>query len=329
VIGQNHSKCSRFVAQFLSPKISRLQIADPTITSYSLSSIEEIEEIEEFDGFLALCSGLEVCMNKSTKYIFEHISQELENYELISAIYDQFPNEEMSVDNVIWRYTNKTKFGIESSAEMDFIAAHFHELEASKLCNLNFSDLYCIFSRSCLCILSEDSLFDFIADRGIERYFELLGFVRFEYLSADRVKIFCSQNLDMNISMNSMIWHQLCNRLNLPVDDSGVFRDSNRYSVTSFKHVEFESSSPLSGIISYLTAKHSGNVHDKGVVTITASSVCGSYAAKNAADLGSDNYWESENQDNSWLCYDFKDRRVKPTHSPFNRGVFVGKKPFI
>jgi hypothetical protein len=208
VIGQNHCRCSRFAAQFLSPKISQLQIVDPTITSYSTSSIEQIDE---FEGFLGLCSELEVRMNESTKTIFENISRELENFELFSVICDHFLNELTNVDNVISRYVEKKKFGVDNSGEMDFTASHFHELEESKLCSLDFSDLDCILSRSCLCILSEDSLFDFIVARGFENHFELFGFVRFEHLSADRIKTFCSLSQDINISMNSMIWHQLCN----------------------------------------------------------------------------------------------------------------------
>jgi E3 ubiquitin-protein ligase HECTD1 len=36
--------------------------------------------------------------------------------------------------------------------------------------------------------------------------------------------------------------------------------------------------------------------------------------AKNAADLNCDSYWYSYNENNSWLCYDFKDMQIKPTH---------------
>jgi hypothetical protein len=73
--------------------------------------------------------------------------------------------------------------------------------------------------------LSEDSLIDFIVARRFEEYFELFGYVRFEYLFADRMKTFCSLNQDMAISMNSKVWHQICNRLILPVDVSGTSRD--------------------------------------------------------------------------------------------------------
>jgi hypothetical protein len=97
----------------------------------------------------------------------------------------------------------------------------------------------------------------------------------------------------------------------LPVDISGVSRGLSRY---SSPFTDFKSSSPLSGIISYLTSKHGGNVSDKNVVTITASGVCSNFHAKNAADLLAASYWISGNEDNSWLCYDFKDMRIKPTH---------------
>jgi hypothetical protein len=131
-------------------------------------------------------------------------------------------------------------------------------------------------------------------------------------MSLDRIREFCEKSQDMNVCLSSLIWRQLCDRLILPVDISGISCDWSRY---SSRLIDFKSSSPLSGIISYLTSKHGGNVSDKNIVTITASGVHSSgYMAKNAADLAADSYWISANEDNSWLCYDFKDMRIKPTH---------------
>jgi hypothetical protein len=53
---------------------------------------------------------------------------------------------------------------------------------------------------------------------------------------------------------------------------------------------------------------------ERNVVGVRASSSYSSYVAKNVADLATDSYWHSENQDNSWLCYNLKNMRVKPTH---------------
>jgi hypothetical protein len=70
----------------------------------------------------------------------------------------------------------------------------------------------------------------------------------------------------------------------------------------------------LDGIISYLTRKHGGNVHDKGIVTITSKSIekpC--YPPRNAADLTTDIGFHSMNEPDQWICWDFHDMRLRPT----------------
>jgi hypothetical protein len=79
-------------------------------------------------------------------------------------------------------------------------------------------------------------------------------------------------------------------------------------------HFVPKSDSPLVGIIAYLTAQHGGNVHDQGIVNVSGSGSINAYPAKNAVDLLSDSYFHSLNQPNQWLCSDFKNRIVRPTH---------------
>ena len=70
----------------------------------------------------------------------------------------------------------------------------------------------------------------------------------------------------------------------------------------------------LNGIIAHLTRECGGNVHEKGVVEVTVSSVCGTgYEAKNAVELGTISHFWSNYKPNSWICYDFKGRSVTPT----------------
>ena len=72
-------------------------------------------------------------------------------------------------------------------------------------------------------------------------------------------------------------------------------------------------SNRFDGIIAHLTRECGGNVHKKGVVNVTASSCYGdSFKPENAVDLGSDEPFASKDSPNSWLCYDFKERRVAP-----------------
>jgi uncharacterized coiled-coil protein SlyX len=76
----------------------------------------------------------------------------------------------------------------------------------------------------------------------------------------------------------------------------------------------------VEGIISYLSQKHEGNVHDKGIVTITSKSVrSDKYAVRNAADLTSELYFGSKNEPCQWVCWDFHEMRVRPTHYTIKR----------
>ena len=69
---------------------------------------------------------------------------------------------------------------------------------------------------------------------------------------------------------------------------------------------------PLDGIIAHLTRKCGGNVHKKGVVEVTGSSWA-TGSEPHVADLGTNLHFQSNDEPNSWICYDFKERRVAPT----------------
>jgi hypothetical protein len=82
------------------------------------------------------------------------------------------------------------------------------------------------------------------------------------------------------------------------------------------------------GIIAYLSKEYQGNVHGEGILEVTFGSLEGeTYGtdadAKNVADFAFESCFSScyramgENiphTRNNWVCYDFKDRRVVPTH---------------
>ena len=69
----------------------------------------------------------------------------------------------------------------------------------------------------------------------------------------------------------------------------------------------------LDGIIAYLTHECNGNVHEKGIVNVTASGTDDGLVPQNVVDLKSDHSFGSRYGENQWICYDFKDRRVTPT----------------
>jgi hypothetical protein len=87
----------------------------------------------------------------------------------------------------------------------------------------------------------------------------------------------------------------------------------------SLNEVEFplKKAKSLDGIISYLTQKHGGNVHDKGIITLTSKSVLShnpKCALRNVADLTSGSWFWSKDEPGQWVCWDFHEMRVRPTH---------------
>jgi hypothetical protein len=82
----------------------------------------------------------------------------------------------------------------------------------------------------------------------------------------------------------------------------------------------------LDGIIlGYLTKKHSGNVHEKGIITITSKSILNDdprFALKNVADLGSGDF-RSKNDPWQWVCWDFREMRVRLTHYTICAGCYI------
>jgi hypothetical protein len=126
---------------------------------------------------------------------------------------------------------------------------------------------------------------------------DLLRFVRFEYLSAECISDFFSALPD---SIDRHLWESISRRL---ISGAGAEFPLNE-------------ANSLEGIISYLTREHGGNVHDKGIVTITSKSVHDdpSWAVRNVADLTSASWFCSRNEPGQWICWDFHEMRVRLTH---------------
>ena len=192
----------------------------------------------------------------------------------------------------------------------DLIASHFYELEKETLDDLDLDAAHFLLSSPSLRVEDEDSLYDFIRSRSNNdlRFMSLFEFVYFESLSVSQIEDFASivsETLLENI--NSVIWRQICRRLILEAEPN---EDNPHCLAVRFR---YNDSKKLNGIIAHLTRECGGNVHDKGIVNLTASSVYSDCHPKNVVDFKTDLCYCSKNTKNSWICYDFKDHRVIPT----------------
>jgi hypothetical protein len=163
-------------------------------------------------------------------------------------------------------------------------------------------------------IKSEDWLCDLISDLVLrdENRFSLFECVEFEFLSSDAASRFIELACQFVELLNSSIFSRLGRRFILPVSPASK---NSRVASEPGRELKLKRDSPLDGIIAYLTSKCGGNVHDRGVVDVTAISI-GSGAAQNVADLQNrSTFLQSKNtESNPWVCYDFKNLQVTPTH---------------
>ena len=84
-------------------------------------------------------------------------------------------------------------------------------------------------------------------------------------------------------------------------------------SQTPGMEIVYDAAKPLEGIITHLTRQCGGNVQEKGVVEVRASSCMSSWKPENAVTDDRDLRFASKSEPNSWICYTFKGKRVALT----------------
>jgi hypothetical protein len=313
VDGRDHW-CPSLLAQFLSPRIARQCFVDASVSSFELSVSDPLSN---FAAVLAVGAGVPLRVNRNNHLFFAELAQEFENAELYLLVEEAF-NRDITVDNVYDRYKFRKGMNLSYTSELEFFSAHFYELPEAVIALFTYDELYDLLSGSSLKLITEDSLYQYLSRRCETEpvFFNLLEFVHFEFLSVESISHFIRVSGDFFDQMNASIWASVCSRLACAVDsDSDRCRNhSGRYLRPGIE-VPFSPSVPLDGIVAHLTKKCGGNVHDYDVVTVTESGMVSlAYPGKNTVDLGSPSCFQSPNLANQWICYDFKNMRIKPTH---------------
>lgn len=304
--------------EFLAPKIARLRKSDASVTSYTFIDCS-------FDVFSDLVTklqrGIPVDVDRTNFEDLLKIACDLENDELISSIFSAVDIDNLTIDKALslWKVENSKRFGYTGSFGdlRTFLASHFYDIPESTMADLDLPTLESLLSDPSLKIKDEDSLYDLIRskiDRDLS-FSRLFEFVYFEYLSPDRIAHFVSfMATHLLDTINATIWNRISQRLIMTPSFSKDDDNDPRIMDTPAKEFPYEESKPLNGIISHLTQEFGGNVHDKGIVEITASSVNGGDCEpKCVADLEADSIYCSADELDTWICYDFKDMRVTPT----------------
>jgi hypothetical protein len=308
-------KCPSFIAEFLSTRVSLCHSIDPSITDYI---VETPDSNDQFKLFMSLGSGSAIPVTRANLDFFLSLSREFGNANLYVLLMEHFDR-----GFICSELQNSTTLDLCGDDLIGRISSEFYFFRvgqnfiSSELDRIPVSVLFHIVSHHSLMISSEDALFSYIRSRigSDPECSNLLQFVRFEYLSPECASSFLSALPDLT---DRRLWESISRRL-----ITRVRRIAPSESLTA---VEFPLQSPGSfdGIISYLTRKHRGNVHDKRIVTITSKSVfCDEpgYGPRQVADLTSQLHFQSKDKHGQWISWNFHEMRVRPTHYTITGGM--------
>jgi hypothetical protein len=304
--------CTQFQAAYISPRVHLLLLEDATLSSFVVKTRHHhIKWKRIFELLEQLMNGVAITPGKSDLSALADVAASLGNFELLN----QFPDDGgIDLGNVCRRLRKNHASSRTNEAEVHFAASHFCELDFEDMKDLDLSILERIVSSPDLHVKDEDSLLEIISkiDGGVP---VLLRHVCTEFLTRDSMSVFLDWVSPS--ALDPVIWSALCRRFLLR-----EWANSADFARSRFTHprvfLRFASNvapdNPLDGIIAFLTREYGGNVHDKGIVTITSRSVKdGQYAPRKVVDLTSLHPFVSQENRGEWLCWDFRKMSIRPT----------------
>jgi hypothetical protein len=302
VSGSDVIVCDRFQAAFVSPRVANSLQFDPTLDEFSLNCADS----RSFKLICELIVGESINIDENNIEIWKLLIEDLGNCELSELILNFVEQtESLSLSNCISRLKQKVRLNVEIDREIEFIASHFSEFDIDSIRLIDISRLKDILKSNSLQILNEDWLFQVLIDID-SLYFELIGFVRFEYLSSSSIDFFFEHVSFDNLTAD--IWHQLWIR-----SRHRIVYDTKIFPLNRFRNCAIRSpESPFSGLLCHLCEMCGGNVHEKDVVQITCSSTRHNQCWQ-IVNYDWNNWFETKNSSNSWIQIDFKDRIVSLT----------------
>ena len=306
VVGGVEYRCCRFQACFVSGLVRRLLASDRRISRVSL---KVHDDSCYFKDVVSLMNGQKISITPANAGFLEVCGRELENNELLDRIISfQLDSEDISMSNVGDRIRIKSGCHSDYKGELDFLASHFFEVELDVLKCLSISDLELVLTNQLLRLASEDQLYDSIlslaGDKG-DDVLVLLRYIKFEFLSESKLDEFLDRIFP---DLVMCVWGSLCECVRRSC------RSSTKTSLKSERyHVDFKTctsaSGAFNGIIQHIRDECGGNPHEKGVISITASSTAQNQCQQ-LIEYGWNKWWHSHEAPDSFVQFDFKSRPV-------------------
>ena len=322
IVNGKEFKTSRLIADILSPVICRHHSNDPTLDTFTINTRND----GNFSHILNLINFQTTTFSEEEIPFLTEVVENLGNETII--LQDEKDSTEITIDNVLHLLQHHEKYSQfycnHISSEIEFVSSHFteiSEMQEEELKKLSIGTLLKIISNDQLQMKSEDQLLKLINElySNNSEYSILYEQVLFTNVTSEMMKEFVL-TFDAN-DMTIGTWHKLSDRLCLePENQVSNTAAGSRYSKApkqeTGKTFEYTEDKVFKGIFNYLQTQTGGKIENE--VNFTSSSVASSsdcYKPSNVALFGdTNNYFHSKNVEGSWICFDFNDRRVVPTH---------------
>ncbi|KAK8843238.1 hypothetical protein M9Y10_025092 [Tritrichomonas musculus] len=309
VNGENY-ETNKLAADLISTKIATIHRSDPTLSEYSITTTSK----GSFNTFLRLLTFEDQPISENEIAFISEVVEKLGT----EKIQINIATVEISLDNVFellnLHIKNPIFYSNQISQEIEFLSVHFYELNdtlINKAIKLDYTIIEKIISNENLSLLSEDQLMIFI-DKLCSintDYSNLYSYVYFNNISKERIEWFFN-NFDID-SMTRETWMSLSKLLiGQKKEKVSETRYRNKES-QFFKEVPF-SNNDLKGIFNFF--KTNSNI--KSEVNVTFSSLGNTDSDANLiTDIeNTDSDFYTDNEKDSWICFEFKNHRVIPTN---------------
>lgn len=341
IINGEKYETNRIIADLLSPKISNYHLIDPTINSYIIDSKhrgnfstilnlikfdeEKIQE-EEIPFILEILENLE----NTTKFIkFQNTpktnKEETTDYSISKTLNSLLKHQEF-----------REFYQKEINDEIINISKHFYEIEENDKTNIFQLDedlLEEIFNYFEFTIDNEDEFLEiiheiYLKDRTRSNFY---SYVEFNNVSNKSMKKFLEIFSYEDITIN--IWYSISKRLSQEIKINENDQQSNQNNKHKHKYKNKNknqqnqqqqrnpiktfsySSSPFEGIINYFN--NQSNL--KNEIDLSYSSKNGELWGIFIYD-GKRRQFYTDIKEDPWLCIEFKQHEIKPTHYTIRSG---------
>lgn len=311
IVNEEKYMTNRIIADLISPKISQSHFTDPTLSQYTINT----DKKGNFQFILDLVNFQSNTIPESEIPFIEEILFILGNKSIEIDNTDTFT--EMTLDIALEQIESHEKYENFYSKliekDINFISSHFYQIDEDQtkvIENLKLETIEKIIKNPNLRLESEDQLLTILNHLYQKNSIYSILYENINFLNVTTSKI--SEFLMMfdTFDLTRELWISLSMRLQHSLSDDDKI-DKARYYI----QFSYDESKKFDGIINYLHMKYKREIFNH--INITSSSIYDTdqkdFSPSRTIYYDTLDFFKSKNEENSWICFDFKNYHVIPS----------------